>query len=423
MELTAPDSTFALAARGYAWLPALRRRARPDTPVRTRLLGRPVVVVSGPEAVRWFYDERHVLRAGAIPDPVLATLFGQGAVHTLDGPEHRSRKALFTKVLHDPDHIVDLTRLAAEQWGEAVADWSRDGRTVTLFDEAARILTRAASTWCGLPPESGKSADALAADLIAMVDGFGTAGPLAWRRARAARKRTEARMAALIEDVRAGRTKAPEDTPLHAVAHHTDEDGARLSARTAAVELINLLRPTAAVAWFLAFAAHALHHRPEVRTALRESGPEYAVAFAHEVRRFYPFVPFLGGHAAADLLWHGESIPAGRTVLLDVFGQLHDPGLWEHPTAFDPTRFLGRTVDPDLLVPQGGADPSTGHRCPGEDVVIALLSTLAPRLASLDYEVPPQNLRISLRRIPAHLPSGFRIQEIHAPEPARSATA
>ncbi|MFE6487177.1 hypothetical protein ACFVGN_30175 [Streptomyces sp. NPDC057757] len=31
-----------------------------------------------------------------MPAPLLDTLFGRGAVHTLDGEEHRVRKALFT---------------------------------------------------------------------------------------------------------------------------------------------------------------------------------------------------------------------------------------------------------------------------------------------------------------------------------------
>ncbi|MFD3530742.1 hypothetical protein [Streptomyces sp. NPDC058664] len=59
--------------------------------MRTRLLGRPVRVLSGPRDVDLFYDERHVRRAGALPGPVLDTLFGRGAVHTLDGAEHHVR--------------------------------------------------------------------------------------------------------------------------------------------------------------------------------------------------------------------------------------------------------------------------------------------------------------------------------------------
>ena len=127
----------------------------------------------------------------------------------------------------------------------------------------------------------------------------------------------------------------------------------------------------------------------------------YAVAFAQEVRRFYPFAPFVGGRAVRDLTWQGEHIPAGSLVLLDIYGQDHDPALWPQPYRFDPHRFLHREPGRDELIPQGGGDPSVNHRCPGEDVTVALLATFAARLAGLDYTVPEQDLTISLRRIPA----------------------
>ena len=88
-------------------------------------------------------------------------------------------------------------------------------------------------------------------------------------------------------------------------------------------------------------------------------------------------------------------------MLLDLYRQDHDANLWPQPYSFDPERFLNREPAPDELVPQGGGDARTGHRCPGEDVTVALLATLAGRLAELDYEVPEQDLTISLRRIPA----------------------
>jgi fatty-acid peroxygenase len=77
------------------------------------------------------------------------------------------------------------------------------------------------------------------------------------------------------------------------------------------------------------------------------------------------------------------------------------------PYTFDPNRFLNRHVGAYELVPQGAGDPHTGHRCPGEPFTVALLRTLAVRLALLDYDVPEHDLTISLRRIPAKPHSGF----------------
>ncbi|MFE1349679.1 cytochrome P450, partial [Streptomyces sp. NPDC058757] len=174
------------------------------------------------------------------------------------------------------------------------------------------------------------------------------------------------------------------------------------------VELLNVIRPTVAIAWFAAFAAHALHRWPEHGEPLRaDDDGRYARSFAHEVRRFYPFAPFVGGLAATDLTWRGEAIAENTLVLLDLYGYHHDPEAWDDPYRFDPRRFTGREPGADEIIPQGGGDPAHGHRCPGEDVTVAVLATLVKRLAHLDHAVPAQDLSIPLSRIPTRPRSGF----------------
>ncbi|MEU4419359.1 cytochrome P450 [Actinoplanes sp. NPDC024001] len=394
------DQTFAVALKGYAWLPDLRRRAR-GGPVLTRVMGQPAIGISGPSAAQFFYGAGNLERHTALPGLVVHTLFGAGAVHTLDGAAHRHRKALFTGLLLG-DGIDTLAKLAGEAFDEASAGWPRDTPLV-LFDEVARIIARAVTRWAGVPL-SDREVTTLARDLVAMVDGFATAGPRA-ARALAARRRQEHRLSKIIAEVR---RKPPSESPLSVVAHHTDEQGL-LDPRTAAVELLNIIRPTTAVAWFVAFAAHALDRWPRHGFRLRDGDDEYTRAFVHEVRRFYPFAPFLGGRAVRDLFFQGEPIPAGTMVLLDVYGQHHDPDLWEEPYAFRPERFLGREIGDFDLIPQGGGDPRTGHRCPGEKITIAVLGTLVQRLAALDYYLPPQNTDIDLSRVPALPRSRIRI--------------
>jgi fatty-acid peroxygenase len=93
-------------------------------------------------------------------------------------------------------------------------------------------------------------------------------------------------------------------------------------------------------------------------------------------------------------------------VVLDVYGQNHDETLWGDPYAFRPRRFLERAVGRDELIPQGGGDPATGHRCPGEGLTVGVLETLAAQLARMEYTVPDQNLAISLHRVPTLPHSG-----------------
>ncbi|MGA4843968.1 cytochrome P450 [Streptomyces sp. G45] len=428
------DNTLALLSQGYAWLPDLSRRQGPG-PVRTRLLGRPALALRGPAAVAFFYDERHVRRRAALPEPVLSTLFGQGAVHTLDGEEHRARKAVFVSLLKDPSGVAALARRVAEEWQRSREQWAERSE-VTLFDEVSVLITRAVCAWAGVPQSVRTDAEAqeTARDLVAMIDGFATAGPRYWR-ARRARRRQEERLARAVEEARApaaGEPDAARDgaaeqgpaagphTVLRAVAEHRDADGTLLDPRTAAVEILNVIRPTAAVTWYAVFGAHALHRHPELRTRLAKEGDDYARAFAHEVRRFYPFAPFVAGLAAGDVDWHGEPIAEDTLVLLDLYGQNHDPGLWREPYAFDPERFTGREPGRDELVPQGGGEAAQGHRCPGEDVTLAILTALLPRLARLDYEVPEQDLRIPLRRVPTRPRSGFVIAQVRPPDPSEA---
>jgi len=274
-----------------------------------------------------------------------------------------------------------------------------------LFDESSRLITRALCAWSGAPLNDIDTEE-MAHDLVAMVDGFASPGRRHLR-ARRARSRQEERLARLVEAVRNGTEAAPADSVLAAVVAHRDAEGQPLDPHTAAVEVLNVLRPAVAVTWFLTFAAHALHRWPEHRELLAVGERGYARAFAHEVRRFYPFAPFVGGLAADDLLWDGRDSPAGSMVLLDLYGQNHDPDLWPKPYTFDPGRFVGREPDRDELVPQGGGDPATNHRCLGEDLTLTVLETLVPLLAAYHYDVPDQDLTIPLRRMPTAPRSGF----------------
>jgi fatty-acid peroxygenase len=405
------DNSVNLMVKGYGWLPDKRRSLGRRT-VATRLGGLPAYGIEGPDAARFLYDENHVVRAHAIPEPVQGTLFGKGAVHTLDGEAHRVRKAMFVALLMREDGIASLVQQATAAWDDAAKQWAGRPRIV-LFEESASVIAGAVCRWAGVPVTDDE-APSVARDLQAMVDGFATGGPRHWR-ARRARGRREAWLAHLVAGVRAGTASVAAGSAVEVVADHRDAEGELLEPRVAAVELLNIIRPTTAVSWFMAFSAHALIRWPENRDRLASGDAAFAEAFAHEVRRFYPFAPFIGGRAPREVEWDGERIPKHAMVLLDLYGQNHDPDLWENPYAFRPERFSaaerqGREIGAFELVPQGGGDPHTNHRCPGEQLTVALLSALAVRLARLQFDVPEQDLAISLRRIPARPADGVVLQ-------------
>src|SRR6478735_1696517 len=344
------DLGILLARHGYDAV-ARDRTARggADTYV-SRLLGRRTVVLGDPDGARAFYDESLARRAGAVPPPLASLLFGRGAVHGMDGTEHRDRKRLILDVL-DPDR---LDSLVDEVRG---ADVTRTG------------------------------ADLVSRRLAEIVDGFGFAGP-AYVRGWRARRWAERWARTAVRDTRDGRTKPVAGTALQMIAA-TD-----LDERQAAVELLNVLRPTVAVSWLGCFAGLALASVPaEERARLV---PQEAVheryAFAQEVRRTSPFVPALTALAVRGTEVSGVQVREGDRLLLDVIGIDHHESRWPAPRLFDADRFLDHdevaAESAFDLVPQGGGHPS-GHRCPGESLTLRLLSETIRVLAGLDLEVTP----------------------------------
>ncbi|MVA75162.1 cytochrome P450 [Auraticoccus sp. F435] len=386
----------ALLRDGYSFVARLRgedqlRLAGADGDVlRIRLMGRTATVIRGEDAARFFYTEPSLRRGNALPELVVGSLFGHGAVHTLDGPAHQHRKTLFTTLTGAAASGQVCSRLA-RLWDERAPRWTGE---LDLFTETSRMLTEAGTAWLGLelaPEQVGRRAR----DLVAMVDGFGSVGARQLR-ARTARARSHSWVAGQLRRRRAEGTGG--DDPLAVVASFRDADGELLPLRVAAVETLNLLRPLVAVSWLVAMSARALESFPAVRRGL-VAGSVDPLGFAQEVRRVYPFAPLLAARPTQDVSWQGVLIPAGSFVVLDLWGTDHDPRLWPDPDVFDPGRFAGRVVSPYDLVPQGGGSAETGHRCPGEDLTLAVLMTLAPRLAASGLQVVSP-LAVPLTRMP-----------------------
>jgi fatty-acid peroxygenase len=202
-------------------------------------------------------------------------------------------------------------------------------------------------------------------------------------------------------------------TPLDRIAAFHDLQGQPLDTKSAAVELLNLLRPTVAVAWFITFAALALHEHEGWAAKLRQD-PDGAMgtAFAQEVRRFYPFFPVIGGRVRQAFEFRGHRFAKGSWVLLGLHATNHDPRLWPDPDHFRPERFIGWRSSGYDLIPQGAGDHLQDHRCPGESLTVELLRRALKALAALSYDVPEQDLTIPMARYPT-LPRSGMIIALH----------
>jgi fatty-acid peroxygenase len=410
-RLRALDSSLAFLGDGYLFGTRQFREHGTDA-FRTRIMGKPATIMYGADAAQIFYEDDRFGRERAMPTSVLHLLQDEGSVQALSGEAHRHRKSLFIQLLSTPNALSRLTRTFRDEFLDAVGNGRK---SMVLHDEMNVVLTRTVLQWAGVTLDN-VDVQRLSEELSSMIENAGRFGPSNWA-ARARRQRTEEWARTAIRNA-----NIAEDSMLAQFATHHELDGSRLDTASAAVELLNVLRPTVAVARFIVFAAHALLRHPDWQIKLLTGDPDHLEHFVQEVRRFYPFFPVIGGRAQRDFEWRNTRFAAGDWVLLDLYATNHDERLWTEPNRFRPERFEHWDGDRNSLIPQGAGDAATGHRCPGERATIELMKEATSILAGeLQYTVPDQDLRISLRGFPALPRSRFLMTSV-TQEPTERST-
>lgn len=412
------DSTFALLTEGYGFIPTRCARFQTDV-FETRIMLRKVICAFGEDAATMFYQPDRFTRQRAMPPTALMLLQDFGSAQLLDGEAHRRRKRMFMSLM-SADHIRQLMESLEGHWLSRISEWA-EMEEVVLHHEVEQLLCTAVCEWSGVPLTEAAVAQR-AREFSAMIDGAGAVGPRNWRGMHL-RAHTEDWTRNLFHGVRAGHTAVPEESAAHVIAWHRDENGELLDTDVAAVELINVMRPTVAVARYVTFAALALHQYPECRESIQSGDEEYLECFVQEVRRFYPFFPAVGGRVLREFEWRDTHFAKDTWVLLDLYGTNHDERIWGDPEVFRPERFRNWKLSPFQFIPQGGGDVDHGHRCAGELITIQTLKTAVRLLVSaMEYKVPEQDLRIDPRRMPAIPESRFVISKVRrVPEMARQA--
>lgn len=390
------DRSLTFLSRPYHFIQRECRRRNTDA-FDTSLLLEKTTCLLGADAARMFYSEPALVRHGAAPEPVRATLFGKGGVQELDGPAHRERRALMLGLL-GAENVGRLTRRVRRYWG-SFDRWAPRRCRLPLYETAQHVLTLSACEWLGVPVRNGDLAS-LSADVASLFNDAARAGHL---KARRARVRLERWLAGLVDEARA----SPESVDLGPlfqalIAFRDSTTGEPLPPRIVAVEALNLIRPVVAVSVYITWMAHAILRDDALLRRLTHADAALRQAFVEEVRRFYPFFPAVMARVAQPFAWHGHAFEVGTRVMLDIHGTNHDPRHWSDPGIFRPERFLTDVPDSHAFIPQGGGPVAEGHRCPGEPATVAImLASLEFLLATLPRHRAPIDHGIAARRMPA----------------------
>lgn len=390
------DKTIPLMLDPYKYISKTCRELKSDA-FETRLFLQKTICMTGVEASELFYNNEKIMRKGAAPRMLLATLLGKGGVQGLDDKEHVHRKDMFMSVMTD-ENVKGLGEIVTRVWLKAIEQkWSKMNQII-FYPEIQEILTEAVCAWAGVPLEK-KDLKERTKELTHLFDSAG-AKSLRHFKSRLSRKKTDNWIENLVLMTRKQGVK--ENTPFHTVVWHRDLKGELLPAHVAAVEVLNLLRPTVAVSVYMLFVAHALHLHPECRKKLKEGVPRYDDMFIQEIKRLYPFFPAMFARAKEDFTWKNIHFKKGVRVMLDIYGTNHDQRLWDRPEEFIPERYINTQTTPFNFVPQGGGSHTYHHRCPGEFIANELMRvTINILVFKLKYSLPEQDLEIDFKRTPS----------------------
>ena len=392
------DNRIQLMLEGYLFVQ--NRCNRLDTDVfQTKLNGKNVICMNGKEAAEIFFDEEKFEPLNNIPQLPNKNTNEKMTINSLDD---QMCEQLCNELLSST-RISELNSLYFTRLEEQAKYWSNQEQII-VFDEIKKLITRVACHWAGIPIKDEELSER-ANDLYALVDPFESAG-LKQRD----NKRIQNRVESWIQEVFVQVWKEeihPEPNATITQISNFQQNEKLLSVTLATNLLIQILKMIVLNANFITFEVLATIQHQEYKRKLYDID-QYDDWFIQEVRRYFPFEPFIGAKVRKEFTWEGYRFAEGSLVLLDMYGTNHDPRIWYNPDLFWPERFK----DSEML-PYVRKNHNAYWKMLSEKVSRELMKTTLYFLTNhINFEVVDQDFDFSLRKIPTMLKTGLILKNI-----------
>ncbi|MFL5832045.1 MAG: cytochrome P450 [Solirubrobacteraceae bacterium] len=361
--------TVAWMARPAAFLQRVHRRFGDPATIHTYWTEEPMVLFSGPAAVREVFGLDPAIAPAGESWEFLRPFAGSHSILLLDGDEHLRERRLMQRPFHG-EGMRSFTPIVAELARRELESWH--GRVVTLERMRQLTLEVILNVVFGARGEHeiAQLRDAIEDTLagvrslprvLSMAVVRRELGPRSpWGRFRIAVERFDG---LLLDLVARRRAEPSSDSLLSLLLEQRYEDGRPPSDRHIRDQLVALLvgghdSSAASLAW--GFERLARH--PEVHARLRDGDPAYLDAVVKEVLRARPALTIAPRRLREPVRIAGRVIPAGVQVAACLWLAMRREDLWPHASAFRPERWLG-APKPDAMtwIPFGGGV----RRCAG----------------------------------------------------------
>ncbi len=382
--------TLAWMSRPGAFLQGVHRRFGDPATIRTYWTEEPMVLFSGPDAVREVFALPAAIAPAGQSWEFVRPFAGPHSILVIDGDEHLRERRLLQKPFHG-EQMRALAPMIGELARAELATWH--GRVNTLERMRALTLEIMLRVVFGARDDQEFTRLHAAVDealegvrslprVLAMVLVMKDLGPRSpWGRFRIAVERFDA----LLYELLAQRRREPADggSVLSLLMTQRDEDGHPPTDQHLRDQLVALLMgghdsSAASLAW----AFERLARTPRVHARLREGDPAYLDAVVKEVLRVRPALTIAPRLLLEPVQIAGRTIPAGVQVAACLWLAMRREDLWPDAGTFRPERWLdGSPTHPMSWIPYGGGV----RRCAGAPFAEMEMREMLRAAADLDF--------------------------------------